>query len=274
MRVVVDIAMSVTYQLGVRALTVRNRSCLYIAGAVVATIGLLLQSESRSLVMYTFGNIVYAIGWALNNVASTSFLLDLAYLFVSKKVAYVCLIRAFNVSPKLVTALAAPPLASYFGNLNWRWSYRTFAIIAGAMSAGMVACLVTLHLATSSSTRRRDKQHPPHAQEGLTRRAWKLLAKWDLLGVFLLCGGLALALVPFSLIESVLKDWYSQNFIGMMVGGLFMLVGFCGVEFARGDKAFFPIRQLKGPVTCWTCPMTFICGGKFRCSWFLTTIIR
>jgi uncharacterized membrane protein HdeD (DUF308 family) len=72
-----------------------------------------------------------------------------------------------------------------------------------------------------------------------------LLLILTVIGMVLLCVGLSLFLVPFSLSSYQEEGWKSPLFISMIVSGLLLLICFAVYEKYFSKKIFFPIKLMK-----------------------------
>lgn len=85
------------------------------------------------------------------------------------------------------------------------------------------------------------------------------------LGVFLLAGGLALFLLPFSIAASAADQWRSPHIIAMLVVGFAMLVAFILVERFVSPKPFIPYKLLVNRTVLGACLVDFVYQIAYYC---------
>ncbi|CAD0049837.1 unnamed protein product [Aureobasidium pullulans] len=118
-------------------------------------------------------------------------------------------------TPYLFTTFAAGPAATnYINGPGWRWGFGTFAIVTPVM------CLPVLLIFTLNK-RKAKKLGTYKARPSSDRTIFQSLKHYaielDVLGLLLICGGLALFLLPFSLYSYQAKQWRSPMIICMLV---------------------------------------------------------
>lgn len=82
-------------------------------------------------------------------------------------------------------------------------------------------------------------------------------------GLILLCGGLSLFLIPFSLSSYQRDGWKSPLFISMVVFGLLLLIFFAVYEKFFCKKMFFPTELIKDRSVLGACFLGFTAWISF-----------
>jgi len=128
---------------------------------------------------------------------------------------------AFVSSPYIVTTWVGGPLATAFLNgPGWRWGFGAFAIITP------IACMPLFFLFMWNYRKAKNAGLVPKRESGRTMKQslWYYIIQFDLMGLILICAGLALFLLPFSLYSYQTDGWESPMIICMIVFGMSLLV--------------------------------------------------
>lgn len=256
--IVVSVCTGLAHQFSYKLLSVAHRFHLVAGGAVLTTAGLGVSAASQSLPMYAAGNVLYSTGWASMGTALDTYLRD------ATPPTRLAFIRAFNVSPGIITGLAGSPLATDFTKDHWRWCY-------GALAAGhpvVSGCLCLLLW----RNRRRDSSTavPPAGNDSSTSSydkktwrgmAWYYLVDYDVTGAVLFFAGAALPLIAFSFAGSATGTWRNPTVIGMIVGGC-VLLGLFGAWEHWAPYPFLSFKHFKDRKLLGGCGLVFACNGE------------
>ena len=142
-------------------------------------------------------------------IADTSSLKNRSFIF------------AFSNSPYIITTWIGGPLAAAFYNkVGFRWGFGAFAIITPIVHAPLIALFTWNYhkakrtgLITHKSSDRTVSQSVRHC-----------FLEFDLVGLLLICSGLALLLLPFSLSTYQANGWKSPMIICMIVFGVALTI--------------------------------------------------
>ena len=131
-------------------------------------------------------------------IADTSSLKNRAFMF------------AFSSSPYIATTWIGGPLATAFLNgPGWRWGFGTFAIIEPLVTIPLLVLFYYNH--------RKAEKAGLIQRHDSGRTAWQsikyYLIEFDVAGLLLICAGLALFLLPFSLYSYQPNGWQSPMVI-------------------------------------------------------------
>lgn len=152
------------------------------------------------------------------------------------------LMFAFIASPYIITSWIAGEFANTFLTVNWRWAFGTWAIIHPITS-------LPLFLLLKYNCRKAEKMGlmPTRVKSGRTfMQSFKYYAiEYDFIGLFLLCSGLAIFLLPFSIVNLQSNGWNTPFIIAMVVVGAVTLVGFGVYEAFFAPVMIFPWALLK-----------------------------
>lgn len=152
------------------------------------------------------------------------------------------LMFAFIASPYIITSWIAGTFANQFLETNWRWAFGTWAIVHPITS-------LPLFLLLKYNCRKAVKLGlmPERPRSGRTWvQSFKYYAiEYDVIGLFLLCAGLAIFLLPFSIVFLQANGWDTPFIIAMIVVGAVILVGFGLYEAFLAPVMMFPWALLK-----------------------------
>lgn len=149
---------------------------------------------------------------------------------------------ALIASPYIITVFAAGPFANTFLDVNWRWAFGTWAIVHPISSLPLFVLL-------KYNCRKAAKLGlmPERLASGRTwMQSLKYYAiEYDFVGLFLLCAGLAIFLLPFSIVNLQSDGWDTPFIIAMVVVGAVVLVAFGLYEAFLAPVMIFPWSLLK-----------------------------
>lgn len=167
------------------------------------------------------------------------------------------LMFAFVSSPYVATTWIGGPVATSFLNgAGYRWGYGTFAIVTPVITAPLIALFLWNYM------KARKSGLLPLDQ---TNRSWAESIKYyviefDVVGILLICAGLALFLLPFSLYSYQPKGWKSPMIIAMIIVGGVLLIAFGFYEKFIAPKCFIPYELLSDRTIVCAC---LVSGSRF-----------
>lgn len=149
---------------------------------------------------------------------------------------------AFISSPYIATVWIIGPLATAFYNgPGWRWAFGTFAIVTPIVSLPLYALIQwNYRKAIKAGVVVRQDSGRTFAQS-----VKYYTIEYDFFGLLLICAGLALFLLPFSLYSYQGDGWRSPMIICMIVFGVLFLIGFGFWEAYGASVTFIPWSLLK-----------------------------
>ncbi|KAM3415983.1 hypothetical protein BST61_g9472 [Cercospora zeina] len=179
------------------------------------TIGMIMMAGCENVQTYAAAEVFNQLGGNGRSyimgilVADTSSLKSRGFFF------------ALIASPYIITVWCAGPFAQTFLNINWRWAFGSFAIITPVTSLPLFFVLMYYQ-------RKAEKLGLlPRRKSGRTlmQSIKYYVIEYDLLGLLLLCAGLALILLPFNLYTRQAQGWRSPMITCMIVfGGILLIV--------------------------------------------------
>lgn len=203
---------------------------------IFLTIGLVMMAACNNVETYAAAQVFYWIGYTGIQYIVAVMIADATSLR-NRGIVY-----GIVSTPYLFTTFAAGPAATnYINGPGWRWGFGTFAIVTPVM------CLPVLLIFTLNK-RKAKKLGTYKARPSSDRTIFQSLKHYaielDVLGLLLICDGLALFLLPFSLYSYQAKQWRSPMIICMLVFGIIILILFGVYEKFFAPKSFLPIAML------------------------------
>ncbi|KAJ5929610.1 Major facilitator superfamily domain general substrate transporter [Penicillium verhagenii] len=212
-----DVLAAATYLPMAKMMDVWGRAEGVLVMELFLVIGLVLMASCNSFEAYCAANAFYYTGLYGLEYAIDVVTADISTL-QNRAFAY-----AFTSSPYIVTAFAGPKIADeLYYNINWRWGFGIWAIIAPVAAAPLYFMLkYNLHKAEKEG-------HRSKRPSGRTvfESIWHWTVEFDLFGVFLFTTGLVLFELPFDIADYAPHGWATGYIIAMLVVGFAMLFVF------------------------------------------------
>ncbi|EIW66653.1 hypothetical protein TREMEDRAFT_70004 [Tremella mesenterica DSM 1558] len=229
--IVSNVMSVVAYMVLAKILNLWDKSYGYLACCVLAILGLVLSAACTEIYTYCAAQ--------------------------SKGLAY-----AFTASPWVITAYAGPAISERFYDYNWRWAFGAFAIILPFVAVPLFG-LMQWHKRKAAKAGLVVKAVPD--VRSWTELVWYYLIEFDVLGVFLISGGMVLFLVPFSIATSTADEWRSASIIVMLVPGILCLIAFTLYEKYLSPVPFVPWRLLHDRTVITACGLCFTWQIAYYC---------
>lgn len=195
-----------------------GRAQAYVISVFFWVLGFIIIAVSQTTRDVAGGTVLYAIGNTGVQIMQQIVLAD--YISTKWRGVSIGLVSLpyvvnFAVAPRIVTKLA------YEG--NWRWGPGFFAICAP-----VAAFSIILALAVNQRRAKAKGLVPVHPYKTMpiTAAIWSFLVDIDALGLFLICGGFLLFLLPLNLAKLQTDGWSTGWIIAMLVIGGVMIIGF------------------------------------------------
>ncbi|KAF2704013.1 MFS general substrate transporter [Pleomassaria siparia CBS 279.74] len=223
---------------------------------VFLVIGLILMASCTNVQVFAAAQIFYWVGYNGMSytlgifTADTSSLKNRGFMF------------AFVSSPYIITAWCTGPIATAFlKGPGWRWFYGAFAVLT------VVVCLPLCALFAYNY--RKAVQNgvivPIRSNRTFSESAQYYFIEFDVIGQFLLMGGLVFFLLPFSLYSYQDDRWKSPLVVSFFIIGGLMLTGFAVYEKSWAARPFIPFELLKDRTVLGACMLS----GILFVSWYL-----
>jgi MFS family permease len=160
------------------------------------------------------------------------------------------LMFAFTSSPYIITVWCGGPIAqSFLATSGFRWAFGMWAILTPCFTMPLWALFMWNYRKAEKAGLIQPRQRNRTTLESLKYYA----IEFDIVGLFLIAGGLALFLLPFSLYSYQTNGWRSALVISMVVIGGLMLIAFGLYEKYLAPKTFIPWSLLTNRTVIGAC---------------------
>ncbi|KAI5284420.1 hypothetical protein KEM54_001346 [Ascosphaera aggregata] len=181
------------------------------------------------------------------------------------------LINALVISPFIITAwIGGPVSTALYKHSTWRWGFGMFAIILPAISAPLllVYWLTYCKAVKEGLLRKKNEEKEgsvtyPDGSAPVSTVAEKKRTivqslkyysiEFDTVGLLLVCAGLSLFLLPFSIYTYQSKGWRSPLIICLIIFGGLCLIAFVVWEKFFAPKCFLPYASLTNRTVIGAC---------------------
>jgi len=226
---------------------------------ILCVLGYVQMALSHNVQTYASAQIFYSAGSTGLQILQQVFIADTSS-FLNRG-----LLSSIPDSPFLVTVWIGPAIAAaILAHASWRWGYAIWAFI---LPVAFMPLALSLFLNTRKAQKLGllpTKRHPNSRDDEESARAVakRLFDDLDIGGTLLLSGGLALILIPLTLVSHSQSGWHDPLLVAMTVMGLILLILFPLWE-SRPNLAphpLLPFPLLKSRTFCAGCFLAF--------SWF------
>ncbi|CAG7938583.1 unnamed protein product [Penicillium olsonii] len=239
-----------------KVLNIWDRTVGMVIMILIAIMGLIMMAGCTNIATYCAAQAFYTVG-----LTGVIFCVDVLTSDTSslrnRGIAF-----AFTSSPSMITAFAGSPLSNQFHETNWRWAYGTICIILPIIALPLI---VTWELAK----RKADREGRIQYKEKNTRTWWEsfrfYFIEFDVIGIFLMIGGLILFLISFNIAGNTEGQWKSAKVIAMMVVGFFVIVAFVAYELWVAQKPFIPSHLLVNRTVIGACLLDITYQVSYYC---------
>ncbi|RFU79862.1 siderophore iron transporter [Trichoderma arundinaceum] len=207
----------------------------YLFSIIFTTLGLIMMAACKNVETYAAAQVFYWVGYNGLDYSLSVFLADTTSLRNRG------LIFAYSSSPYIITTWLAGPISNSFLNgAGFRWGFGTFAIVTPIVTLPLFFLFMYYN--------RKAKQLgviPPRESKGdFTDSLLHYCREFDVVGLLLLSGGLAMFLLPFNIYSYQEDGWKSSLIIGLLVGGVVSLIVFAIWERFFAPVTFIPYSLL------------------------------
>ncbi|KAJ4365004.1 hypothetical protein N0V83_008620 [Neocucurbitaria cava] len=216
---------------------------------VCVVLSLLLMGLCQNVQTYAAAQVFY---WSGMNGMDYVFLIFIAdtSLMQNRLIWF-----AWQNTPYIVNTFAGPLLGQrILIDSTWRWGYGIFAIITPIIGISFWAIFWLMG-------RRAQQVGGVNTKVKSGRTLLQSIRYWvvefDVVGLLLVCGGLSIFFLPFSLAAFQKKGWTSPMFVCMIIFGLILIALFAAWERFFAPKTFFPFHLLKDPSVVAACMLGF-----------------
>ncbi|KAK4192112.1 major facilitator superfamily domain-containing protein [Podospora australis] len=217
---------------------------------LLCVLGYIQMAASQNVETYASAQIFYSAGSTGLQILQQVFIADTSD-FLNR-----ALFSSLPDSPFLVTVWIGPLIAAaILAGTSWRVGYAIWVVI-------LPLAFLPLALSLLFNTRKAEKmgllpkKAPSSTKTSPAATLRRLLDELDAVGTFLLSAGLALILIPLTLVSRSRSGWHDLRLLGMIFTGFFLLVFFPLWE-SRARHPLLPLPLLKSRTFCAACALGF-----------------
>jgi MFS family permease len=167
---------------------------------------------------------------------------------------------AFASSPYIATVWVGGPLATAFLNgPGFRWGFGAFAIITPIITFPLFALFMLNYRKAKKMGLVTERQSGRTFGQSLKY----YFIEFDVIGILLISGGLAMFLLPFSIYAYQPEGWRSPMIICLIVFGFLVLIGFVVYEKFFAPKTFIPYELLTDRTVLGACILAAVLFVQF-----------
>ncbi|RAH84333.1 MFS general substrate transporter, partial [Aspergillus japonicus CBS 114.51] len=210
-----------------------GRPPAFALSVLCTTVGIVLMAACTTVEMYSAAQIFYMVGSSGITFSVTIFIADTAAL--ASRAWWI----AFTSSPNILTVWAYGPAAqAVLDTVGWRWGLGVFAVAVPVVAGPFVWLL--FHINPHQNDRGEKTPAPCSNRQKLAH----YIREVDLVGLLLLCTGLALLLLGMSLAADQPGQWRAPLVVCFLVVGGLLVVVFGFYERHWAAVGFLPWRLL------------------------------
>ncbi|KAI8978997.1 major facilitator superfamily domain-containing protein [Pilobolus umbonatus] len=222
----------------------------------VLCIGLIMMAACDNVITYCAAQVFFRVGSTNLTFSITIFIADTSSL---RNRAFMI---AFAGSPWLATIWTSGPISeSILATIGFRWGFGVWAIIIP------IICSPLFGIFYYNLVKARKAGLIPKVESDRTfiQEIFHQCYEFDLIGILLLCAGLSLFMLPFSIYSFQEKKWESPLIISFFVVGAVLLISFTLWEKYGPTKPFIPW----GLLTDRTVLFTYTMVASIYSSWYI-----
>ena len=222
----------------------------------LATVGLIMMAACNNVEAYAAAQVFYTVGNNGLQYSLSVFVADTSSLRNRG------LMQAFAYSPNMITCWLAGPISSgYLNGPGWRWCFGTFTFLIPAITLPLFGLFVHNYYKA-----KKQGLVPKRESRGT---AWKSFLyhcrEFDVVGLILLSGGVALFLLPFNLYTFQAKGWRSALIICLLVFGIVLMIIFAVWERFFAPVTFIPYSLLRDRTVLGACILSATLFLSYAC---------
>ncbi|KAK0712758.1 major facilitator superfamily domain-containing protein [Lasiosphaeria miniovina] len=218
-----------------KVLDIWGRPQGFILMVACLTLGLIMMAACQNVQTYAAAQVFYWVGYNGISYSISVFIADTSAL---KNRA---LMFAFASSPYIITVWVTGPLATAFlEGPGFRWGFGAFAIITP------VICTPLLSLFYINYKKAHEAGLIPErvSRGNFWQTTWYYIIQFDLFGMLLIAGGLALFLLSFNIYTYQTLLWKAPLIICFLIFGGLLMIAFVFYEKYVAPVTFIPYELL------------------------------
>lgn len=222
----------------------------------IMTIGLIMMAACNSVTTYAAAQVFYSAGYSGIDFTCTIFIADTSSL---KSRAFMI---ALAGSPWLATIWAYGPAAEdILSGIGFRWGLGMWAIIYPAVTVPL--CVLFWRFQNKAIKQGLIKRED--SGRTLSQSIWHYVKEFDILGILLAAGGLALFLLSFALYSYQKEQWKSPLIICFIIFGGLLIIAFTMWEKYLAPVTFIPWHLIANRTVFFTYAMVVV----IYCAWYI-----
>ncbi|KAJ4857436.1 major facilitator superfamily domain-containing protein [Trichoderma breve] len=218
-----------------KVLDIFGRPQGYVLAIAFTTLGLIMMAGCNNVETYAAAQVFYWVGYNGLDYSLSIFLADTTSLRNRG------LIFAYSSSPYIITTWLSGPISSAFlKGPGFRWGFGSFAIITPVITLP----LFFLFMHYNKKAKQLGIIRPRESKGTFIQSLVYYGREFDIVGLLVLSGGLAMFLLPFNIYSYQSDGWKSPLIIGLLVGGFVALIVFAIWERFFAAVTFIPYSLL------------------------------
>ncbi|KAL7954653.1 major facilitator superfamily domain-containing protein [Trichoderma compactum] len=218
-----------------KVLDIFGRPQGYILSIAFTTLGLIMMAGCNNVETYAAAQVFYWVGYNGLDYSLSVFLADTTSLRNRG------LIFAYSSSPYIITTWLSGPISNAFlKGPGFRWGFGSFAIITPVITLP----LFFLFMHYNKKAKQLGVIRPRESKGTFVQSLLHYGREFDIIGLLILSGGLAMFLLPFNIYSYQSDGWKSSLIIGLLVGGFVALIVFAIWERFFATVTFIPYSLL------------------------------
>ena len=228
----------------------------FAAMVLCMTVGLVMMAGCNNVQTYCAAQVFYQVGYYGIDFSMTIFVADTSSLRNRS------FMLAYASSPYLITTwVYGPAVDSILSNTTFRWGFGIWAIIMPITCAPLTVLFWL-------NQKKAEKQGllPPRPSRGTPLQTFVYYCKeFDVIGILLICTGLSLFLLSFSLYSYQGDGWRSPLIICFLIFGGLLVIAFAFYEKYLAPVTFIPYHLIKDR----TIIFTYIMAASLYTAWYV-----
>lgn len=214
------------------------------AGAALSmAIGNMMFAACQNVDTFLAGGIFDSFGDTWWNITQQIFIADVTSL-VNRGILFTL--------PESITAIPTLYAGTYLGehillNASWRWGYGMWSIVLPVTALPTIAIMIWMGRRAKRMGLIGERVSLMHgAPSGPVGKAKHLATELDLIGAFLLIGGLSMTLLPITIAGRRDTDkWKEASSIVLIIVGVLTFVAFLVWDYKYATKPIIPYRTMR-----------------------------
>ncbi|KOS18443.1 Siderophore iron transporter mirB [Escovopsis weberi] len=222
-----------------KVLDVFGRPQGYLLSIFFTTVGLIMMAACNNVETYAAAQVFYWVGYNGLGYSLSVFLADTTTLKNRG------LILAYSSSPYIITTWISGQISeAVLKGPGFRWGFGIFSIVTPVVTLPLFFLFRYYNLKSQTLGVIPKRKGRPEEDRTLLGTVMHYSREFDVVGLLLVSGGLALFLLPFNIYSRQEEGWKSATIIGLLVAGVVLLILFGVWEKWLAPVTFIPYSLL------------------------------